>query len=182
MYHPTATPPILNQQPEPQPPAMFTIPRQQDLINPTYPQISPATSHITDALIQILTQVIQNKQESTNKRLIKNIKIFNATDKSKCIDWLIQVEGVVQFMNTPLKNIVLSQVSPVIYSVPKGLPADAMDEEVKQLILSNFSDAGTMTEAALRLENLKITQHANTNTVNMKSLKKVTLATCCQYR
>ena len=85
-------------------------------------------------------------------------------------------------MNTPLKNIVLSQVSPVIYSVLKGLTADAMDEEVKQLILLNFSDAGTMTEAALRLENLKITQHANTNTVNMKSLKKVTLATCCQYR
>ena len=86
MYHPIATPPILSQQPEPQPPAMFNIPRQQDIINPTYPQMSLAASNMTDALTQILTQVMQNKQESTNKRPIKNIEIFDGTDKSKGIN------------------------------------------------------------------------------------------------
>ena len=63
--------------------------------------MSPAASHIIDALTQILTLVIQNKQES-NKRLI-----FDGTDKSKCIDWLIQVEAAAQFMkfmNAPLRN------------------------------------------------------------------------------
>ena len=131
MYHPIVTPPILSQQPEPQPPAMFNIPRQQEIINPTYPHMSPAASNMTDALTQTLTQVMQNKQESNNKRLIKNI--FDGTDKSKCIDWLIQVEAAAQFMNAMLRDIVLSQVSPVIYSVLKGLPANATDEEVKQL-------------------------------------------------
>ena len=156
MYHPIATPPMINPQPEPQPHTGFHIPRQQKLITPTYQAMAPAASNVTDALTQILIQVIQNKQESTNKRLIKNIEIFDGTDKSKCIDWLIQVEAAAQFMNAPLKDIVLSQVSLAIYSILKGLPADATDEEVKQLILSNFSVAGTTTEAASRLENLKM--------------------------
>ena len=166
MYHPIATPPILSQQPEQQPPAMFNIPRQQDIINPTYPQISPAASNVTDALTQILTQVMQNKQESTNKRLIKNIEIFNGTDKSKCIDWIIQVEAAAQFMNAPLRDIVLSQVSLAIYSILKGLPTDATDEEVKQLILANFSDAGTTTEVASQLENLKMDKNKPLITFN----------------
>ena len=135
MYHPVVAPPMINPQPDPQPHTGFHIPRQQDLITPAYPAMSPAASNVTDALTQILTQVMQNKQESTNKRLIKNIEIFDSTDKSKCIDWLIQVEVAAQFMNAPLKDVILSQVSPAIYSVLKGLPADATDEEVKQLIL-----------------------------------------------
>ena len=130
--------------------------------------MSPAASNITDALTQILTQVMQNKQDSTNKRLIKNIEIFDGTDKSKCIDWLIQVEAGAQFMNTLLRDIVLSQVSPAIYSILKGLPADATDEEVKQLILLNFSDAGTTTEAALRLENLKMDRNEPLITFNSR--------------
>ena len=103
MYHPVATPPMINPQPEPQLHVGLHIPRQQDVINPAYQAMSSAASNVTDALTQILTQVMQNKQESTNKRLIKNIEIFDGTDKSHCIDWLIQ------FMNAPLKNIVLSQ-------------------------------------------------------------------------
>ena len=122
---------MLSQQPEPQPPAIFNIPREDYIINPTYPQMSPAASNVTDALIQILTQVMQNKQESTNKRLLKNIEIFDGTDKSKSIDWLIQVEAVAQFMNALLRDILLSQVSPAIYSVLKRLLADATDEEAK---------------------------------------------------
>ena len=99
--------------------------------------------------------------------MIKNTEIFDGTDKSKCIDWLIQVEAAVQFMNTPLRDIVLSQVSPAIYSVLKGLPADATDEEVKQLILSNI-DAGTTTEAASRLENLKMDRNKPLITFNAR--------------
>ena len=130
--------------------------------------MSPAASNVMDALTQILIQVMQNRQESTNKRLIKNIEIFDGTDKSKCIDWLIQVEAAAQYMNGPLKDIVLSQVSPAIYRVLKGLPADTMDEEVKQLILSNFSDAGTTTKAASRLENLKIDRNEPLITFNAR--------------
>ena len=111
---------------------------------------------------------MQNKQESTNKRLIKIIEIFDGTDKSKCIDWLIQVEAEAQFMNAPLKDIVLSQVSPAIYIILKGLLTDTMDVEVKQLILSNFSDAGTTTEAAFKLENLKIDKNEPLITFNTR--------------
>ena len=160
MYHAVATPPVINPQPDPQLHMGFHIARQEELITPTYQAMSPATSNVMDALTQILTQVMQNKQESTNKRLIKNIEIFDSTDESKCIDCLNQVEAAAQFMNAPLKDIVLSQVSYTIYSVLKGLPADAMDEEVKQLILSNFSDVGTTTEATSRLDKNEPSSHS----------------------
>ena len=78
------------------------------------------------------------------------------------------MEAAVQFMSTPLRDIVLSQVSPAIYIVLKGLPADATDEEVKQLILVNFSDAGTTTEAASRLENLKMDKNKPLITFNSR--------------
>ena len=173
MYHPVATMPMINPQLEPQLHAGLHILRQQDLITAAYQAMSPAASNVTDALTQILMQVMQNKQESTNKRLIKNIEIFDSTDKSKCIDWLIQVEAAAQFMNAPLKDIVLSQVSPAIYSILKGLPTDATDEEVKQLILSNFSDGGTTTEAASRLENLKMDKNEPLITLNARVLHPV---------
>ena len=72
-------------------------------------------------------------------------------------------------MNTSLKDIVLSQVSPAIYSILKGLPADATDKEFKPLILSNFSDAGTTTEAASRLENLKMDKNKPLITFNARN-------------
>ena len=93
------------------------------------------------------------------------------TDKSKCIDWLIQVEAAAQFMNSPLKDIVFSPVLPAIYSILKGLPTDATDEEVKQLILSNFSDALMLeqqTEATSRLENLKMDKNDPLITFNAR--------------
>ena len=130
--------------------------------------MSSAASHITDALTQISTQVMQNKQESTKKRLVKNIEIFDSSDKSKCIDWLIQMEAAAQFMNMPLRDIVLGHVSLAIYNILKDLPPDTMDEEVKQLILSNFSEAGTTTEAASRLENLKMDKNELLITFNSR--------------
>ena len=168
MYHPVGTPLMINPQPEPQSHNGLHIPRQQEPITPAYQAMSPAASNITDTLTQILTQVMQNKQEGTNKRLNKNIEIFDGTDKSKCIDWLIQVEAAAQFMNAPLKDIVLSQVLPAIYSILKGLLADTTDEDVKQLILSNFSDTGTTTEAASRLENLKMDKNEPLITFNAR--------------
>ena len=65
-------------------------------------------------------------------------------------------------------EIVQSQVSPAIYCVLKGLPADAIDKEVKQLIFLNFSDTGIMTEAASRLENLKIDRNEPLITFNAR--------------
>ena len=76
------------------------------------------------------------------------------------------MEAEAQFMNAPLRDIVLSQVSPAIYSALKGLPADTMDEEVKQLILLNFSDAGIPTEADFRLENLIMDRNESLITFN----------------
>ena len=63
------------------------------LTNPPYMQMSPALSQVMDALTQILMQVIQTKQDNTNKRLVKNIKIFDGTNKFECINWLTQVEA-----------------------------------------------------------------------------------------
>ena len=101
-YHPTATPP----------PLLGTVttgttftatqgPWFQNYQDPHQPRnntttastpfnsTSPAPSaNITEALTQILTHVANNKKDEVSKQMMKNIKIFDGSNKAECITWL----------------------------------------------------------------------------------------------
>ena len=63
---------------------------------------------MTEALTQIIAQVTQvannNKKDEVNKQMMKNIKIFDGTNKAECITWLSQVESAARFTNTHSMN------------------------------------------------------------------------------
>ena len=51
---------------------------------------SPAPSaNMTEVVTQIMTQVANNnKKDDVREQMMKNIKIFDGTNKAECITWL----------------------------------------------------------------------------------------------
>ena len=53
---------------------------------------------MTQALTQALTQVTNNnKKDEVSKQMMKNIKIFDGSNKAECITRLSQVEAAARF-------------------------------------------------------------------------------------
>ena len=49
--------------------------------------MSPAAAaSVTEAITQILTYVVDNKKDETSKQMMKNIKTFNGTNRTECIN------------------------------------------------------------------------------------------------
>ena len=80
-------------------------PRTSTTIHTPFNSVSPAPSaNMTEALTQIIAQVTQvannNKKDDIRKQMMKNIKIFDGTNKAECITWLSQIEVAARFTNT----------------------------------------------------------------------------------
>ena len=115
-YHPTATPPPLLGTAT----TMGTQPHQtgtntdrplfQNYFDNNQPRTGTTThtpfnsvslapsANMTEVLMQIITQVANNnKRDDFSKQMMKNIKIFNGTNKAGCITWLSQIEAAARF-------------------------------------------------------------------------------------
>ena len=117
-YHPTATPPPLmgttmapqqshqtgthNNCPLFQNFFENNQPRTSTTIHTPFNGTSPAPSaNIMEGLTQIITQVTSNnKRDKASKQMMKNIKIFDGSNKAECITWLSQVKAAARFTNT----------------------------------------------------------------------------------
>ena len=104
---------------------------------------------MTQALIQALTQVANNnKKDEVSKQMMKNIKIFDGNNKAECITWLSQVEAAARFSNTPFHELICQSMAPTMLHVFSELSALATDEDIKNAILTNYSDIPSTTEVA----------------------------------
>ena len=168
-YHPTATPPPLMgattaiQQTQ-QTGTTNNGPLFQNLFDNNQPRISttihtpfnsasPAPSaNMTEALMQIMAQVTQvtnnNKKDEVSKQMMKNIKIFDGTSKAECITWLSQIEEAARFTNTSFCKLICQSMVPSMLHILSELSALTSDEDIKNAILTNYSDIPSTTEAA----------------------------------
>ena len=113
-YHPTATPPPLmgtttatqqaHQTGTHNSPLFQNLlennqPRTSTMIHTPYNGATPeAPADIVEGLAQIMTQVANNnKRDDASKQMMKNIKIFDGSNKAKYITWLSQVEAAARF-------------------------------------------------------------------------------------
>ena len=111
---------------------------------------------MTETFTQILAQVTNNnKQDDVSKQMMKNIKIFNGTNKAECIMWLSQVEAAARFSNKPFRELICQSMAPAMLHVLSELSATASDEDIKNAILTNYSDIPSTTEAATRLQSME---------------------------
>ena len=171
-YHPTVTPPPLM--------GTTTITTQQtgvhnnnplfqNLLDNNQPRIStmiqtpqngtsPTTPvDLVKGITQIMNQVANNnKRDNASKQMMKNIKIFDGSIKAECINWLSQVEAAAKFTNTPFCELICQSMAPAMLHIFSELSALASDEDIKEAILTNYSDIPSTAEAATWLQNIQI--------------------------
>ena len=114
---------------------------------------------MTEALTQIKAQVTQvannNKKDKVSKQMMKNIKIFDSTNKEECITWLSQIEATTRLTNTSFHKIICQSMVPSMLHTLSELSVLATNEDIKNTILTNYSDIPSTTEAATRLQNMQ---------------------------
>ena len=93
-----------------------------------------------EGLTQIMTQVTNNnKRDEASKQMMKNIKIFDGSNKAECITWLSQVEAAAKFTNTPFRELICQSMAPTMLHVLSELSALTSDVDIKNAILANYS-------------------------------------------
>ena len=131
---------------------------------------------MTEALTQALTQVANNnKKDKVSKQMMKHIKIFDGSNKAECITWLSQVEAAARFSNTPFHELICHSMAPMMLHVFSELSALATNADIKNMILANYSDIPSTTEAATYLQNMQISHTEPLITFNhrYKAIHKV---------
>ena len=167
-YHPTATPPpLMGTTAATQPTGthnnpLFNLldnnqPRTSTIMHTPHNGTSPAMpADLVEGITQIMNQVTSNnKRDDASKKMMKNIKIFDGSNKAECITWLSQVEAAAKFTNTPFRELICQSMAPAMLHVFSDLSALASDADIKEAILTNYSDIPSTTEAATRLQNIQ---------------------------
>ena len=147
------------------------------MIQTPYAGASPTTpADLVEGITQIVNQATRNnKQDETAKQMMKNIKIFDGSNKAECINWISQVEAAAKFTNEPFHELICQSMAPTMLHIFSELSAMATDKDIKETILTNYSDIPSTTEAATRLQNIKISAHEPLVTFNhrYKAIHKV---------
>ena len=160
-YHPTATPPPLmgttaaTQPTETHNNPLFNLqdnnqPRTSTLMHTPHNGTSPAMpADLVEGITQIMNRVTNdNKRDDASKKMMKNIQIFDGSNKAECITWLSQIEAAAKFTNTPFRELICQNMAPAMLHVFSDLSALASDTDIKEAILTNYSDIPSTTEAA----------------------------------
>ena len=182
-YHPTATPPPLigtiaaTQPTETHNNPLFNVldnnqPRTSTLMHTPHNSTSPAMpADLIEGITQIMNRVTNdNKRDDASKKMLKNIKIFDGSNKAECITWLSQIEAAAKFTNTPFRELICQSMAPTMLHVFSDLSALASNADIKEAILTNYSDIPSTTEAATRLQNIQFSMNEPlvTSTTDMK--------------
>ena len=116
-----------------------------------------ASPDIVEGLTQIMTQVTNNnKRDDASKQMMKNIKIFDGSNKAECITWLSQVVAAARFTKIPFRELICQSMAPTMLHIFSELSALASNEDINDAILTNYSVIPSTTEAATRLQNMQI--------------------------
>ena len=132
-------------------------PRTSTTIHTPFNGASPVPSaNMTEALTQIMTQFTKsNKKDKVSKQMMKNIKIFDGSNKAEYITWFSQIEAAARFTNTPFRELICQSMAPTMLHVLSELSALATDKDIKNTILTNYSDIPSTTEAATQRQNMQ---------------------------
>ena len=133
-------------------------PRTSTMIQIPHNGTSPTTPvDLVDRITQIMNQVANNnKRDNASKKMMKNIKIFDSSNKAECVNWLSQVEAAARFTNTPFRELICQSMAPAMLHIFSELSALASKEDIKEVILTNYSDISSTTQAATWLQNIQI--------------------------
>ena len=103
-----------------------------------------------------MSQVIANNKGDGTKQMMKNIITFDRTNQSECITRLSQIEAASKFSSLSFRELLCQGMAPSMLHVLTELSAIATDQDIKNVILANFSDILSTAEAAAKLQGLQM--------------------------
>ena len=132
-------------------------PRTSTMIQTPHNGTSSTPADLVEGITQIMNHVANNnKRDDASKKMMKNIQIFDGSNKAECINCLSQVEAAARFTNTPFRELICQSMAPAMLHIFSELSALTSDEDIKEAILTNYSDMPSTAEAARQLQNIQI--------------------------
>ena len=152
-YHPAPSPRTHNTSIPPGNPNKSVIPNHVT-------QPSPVSSYTEDLMKAWMTRLDQNQAESREKqdqkRLLENIEVYNGNDKTQCLPWVNRIHQATSGSSMEFRKALLYKAGPTVFGIIASTPKDISDLELKQIILQNFSDIATPSEAAQKLRTMQM--------------------------
>ena len=152
-YHPAPLPRAHNTSIPPENPNKSVIPNHVT-------QPSPVSSYTEDLMKAWITRLDQNQAESREKqdqkRLLKNIEVYNGSDKTQCLPWVNRIHQATSLSSMEFRKALLYKAGPTVFGIIASTPKDISELKLKQIILQNFSDIATPSEAAQKLRTMQM--------------------------
>ena len=164
-YHPTATPPQGDTN------GLFAPAKTSTAVQspiPGTPILDAAD--ITTAMTQAVHQGVSKAmgEGDVSKQMLKNLERFDGKDNSKCLEWLSNIEVIAQHSKLTFRELICKSMSPSLLHIFSSVSTFASDQDIKEILLANYSDVPSMAEAAAKLQNLQITEDEPLVTFNAR--------------
>ena len=120
--------------------------------------LHPDTANMTEAMTQAVQQGISKAigTGDMSKQMLKNLERFDGKNRSKCLEWLSSVEIIAQHSKKPFRELVCQSMSPSLLHIFSSISEFASDQDIKDVLLANYSDVPSMAEAVAKLQNMQI--------------------------
>ena len=165
-YHPTATPPQGDTN------GLFAPTRTSTAEQSPIPgtTIHPDTADITTAMTQAVHQGVSKAmgEGDVSKQMLKNLERFDGKDRSKCLEWLSNIEVIAQHSKLTFRELICQSMLPSLLHIFSSVSAFASDQDIKEILLANYSDVPSMAEAVAKLQNMQITTDEPLATFNVR--------------
>ena len=91
------------------------------------------------------------------KTYLENIKVYEGTDKQKCLSWVNRLQQAAECSITSPRAALLARAGATVFGIVAATPENIDDLEIKKVVLRNFLDIATPMEAAQKLRNMRMT-------------------------
>ena len=147
-YHPTQSPTQHNTSNHQPVPAHTTQPS---------PALSGGEKWAKLLVTHMEEQEYNNRENENRKTYLENIEVYEGTDKQKCLPWVNRLQQAAKCSNTSQRAALLARIGATVFGIVAATPENIDDLEMKKVVLRNFSDIATSTEAAQKLRNMRMT-------------------------
>ena len=165
-YHPTATPPQGEMN------GLFAPTRTSTAVQSPIPgtTVSAETANITAVMTQAVQQGVSKAigEGDVSKQMLKNLERFDGKDRSKCLEWLSNIEAIAQHSKKSFRELICQSMSPSLLHIFSSVSTFASDQDIKEIILANYSDVPSMAEAVAKLQNMQISPDEPLATFNAR--------------
>ena len=153
-YHPTATPP------QGEANGLFAPTRTSTAVHSPIPGSTnnPDPANITAAMTLAVQQGVSKAigEGDVSKQMLNNLERFDGKDRSKCLEWISNVEIIAQHSKKTFRELICQSMSPSLLHIFSSVSAFASDQDIKEILLANYSDVPSMAEAVAKLHSIEM--------------------------